>query len=555
MFRSTRLCEVKKLVLLALFVLLAACEPEPIPVLGPSLAALDSTPTVQGAIAPEPTRGASSEPAMPPAPTPTRGPGGKVTIAGIGAPSREITALPEFVMAGLFDSLLRVDPQDGHLLPGLAERWQVSEDSKTFTFTLRGDLEWHDGEPLTAEDVVFSLQALSDPDIRVRPAADFGPMTGITAADAQTVRVTFDDAYCAALTFIGTIPILPKHRLETKSLANVAEADLIGSGPLVLKTWTDDSLTFTRNIKYWNGAPQIIDWTYKIFADAESASDAVRAGEADLVIGDSPIASKSASPLILNEFYALAFNTRRPPLDQVAVRRAIASALNRPQIAGAPSIQQTTLESSVLDSFWAEQDVSQPEFNLVQARGLLASRGWRDTDGDGILDKEGKPLQLTLWLLADDPRSETTAQLMRAELAKVGVSAVLKMTDRTLFLTRLLLQEYDLALAHLNVPLDPDQYYFWGESEDEPGYGLNVTGYINPRVQEALAAGNTIPRCAMDARKTAYAPMFEQLAADTPMLFLFAPTTLVNFDPAIEGITPSSFAGPFWNLNTWHAVR
>lgn len=550
------LCDVKKFILLVLIGLLAACEaePTPIPALPPSTVSAPTN-SAQVTAAPNSTRSATSQPNAAPSPVVTRGPGGSIAIAEVGAPSREITALPEFVSRALYDSLLSVDPLDGHLLPGLAESWQVSTDSKTFDFTLRRDVKWHDGTSLTAEDVVFTLLALSDPDIRITPAADFGPILDIAATDEYTVRVRFNEAYCAALTYIGTLPILPAHRLQEKSLLDVANEDLIGTGPLVLETWTDDALTFTRNTNYWGGAPRIIDWTYQFYSDERAAAEAVRQGRADLLVSDTPIADKQNLPMPRNEFFALAFNTKRAPLDEVNVRRAIAAGLNRDLLASVNGVQQLGIESSVLDTFWAGATVSQPEFDPAQARSALASAGWRDTDGDGIVDKDGKPLQVTLWLQAEDRRSEETAQKLRAQLSEIGVSAVLKMTDRILFLTRVFLQEYDLALVHFNIPLDPDQRYFWSESEDEPGYGLNVTGYTSARVQEALDLGSTVARCDGPRRKNAYAPIFQQIARDTPMLFLYAPTDILNTDPAILGLAPSSFAGEFWNLNTWQAAR
>lgn len=556
LLRSCHRSDVKKTILLVIFVLLAACQADPTPVVDSPLAAASApTPTLQETAAPDPTRGAPLSPAVTQTPIVKRGPGGAVIVAGVGAPLRELTALPKFVSSALYDSLLKVDPQDGHLLPGLAERWQVSEDGKTFEFTLRRNVKWHDGAPLTADDVVFTLEALSNPDVRVIPAADFGPIQDITAADERTVRVTFSDPYCAALTYIGTMAVLPKHRLEKKSLANVANEDLIGTGPLVLKTWTDHVLTFGRNTQYWNGAPQIVDWTYQTFPTAREAAEAVSRGRADLWVSDTPIEGKQNLPLALNEFYALAFNTRRPPFDDARVRRALAAGLNRPEIAGSQAIQQVGIESSMLGPFWAAPNLQQPEFDAAGARRALAGAGWRDSDGDGILDKNGKPLEVSLWLQAEDPRSETTGQLIRAQLADLGVSAVLKLTDRTLFLTRVFLQEYDLALVHFNIPLDPDQHYFWDESEVEPGYGLNVTGYTNADVQQALEAGNSAARCEMSARKTAYGQLYGQIARDTPMLFLYAPTKMINLDAAIEGLVPSSFAGEFWNLNAWQAVQ
>lgn len=476
-------------------------------------------------------------------------------IAGIGAPSREITKLPAFVTRALFDSLLTLDPEDGHLLPGLAERWLVSEDAKTFVFMLRQGVQWSDGTPLTAEDVVFTLQATSNPDVRIHPAADFGPIDTITATDARTVSITFHEAYCAALTYIGLVPILPKHLLENDGLANVSNEKLIGTGPLVLQEWNDEAITFTRNAKYWNGAAQIVDWTYRFYPDERSARAAVQQNQADLMMGTTAVADKQNAAAPVNEFYALAFNVKRPPFDDVKLRQAVSMALDRNQLVQAMQPTQNTIESSVLSSFWAAARVRQPAFDLAKAQQALAALGWRDTDGDGVLDKGGKKLQMTLWAQLEEPRSELTTQLVREQFVRVGVEPILKMSERTLFLTRVFLHEYDLALVHFNIPLDPDQHYFWAESEDEPGFGLNVTGYNNATVESALTAGNQVARCEMTAREKTYAPVFQQIAQDTPMLFLFVPTQVLSTSDVVSGTSPSPFSGAYWNLNTWTVAR
>lgn len=546
--------------ILVLFFLLAACRVDPPLVSDPLIGDTPSpVPGEAATFAPESTTapGAATSPppsaSGSPAPRIPRGPGGSIRVAGFGAPSREITALPDFVSHALYDSLLRLDPQDGHLLPGLATRWEVSEDGKTFVFTLRDGVRWHDGTLMTADDVVFTIKALSSPSVRVDPAADFGPIATITATDARTVIITFREAYCAALTYIGTLNILPLHLLKNKSLANVANEDLIGTGPLVLKTWQDDTLTFTRNQDYWNGAPKIVDWAYRVYPTEVAARTAVARGQADLVATihnlDAPHVTARAS----NEFFALAMNVTRKPTDDPLLRQAIALGIDRstviPEEFGTTAVQ---LETSLLPSFWASQPgVQQPAFDPKRAQQLLAQAGWRDTDGDGIVEKDGKPLELTLWAQADESRSEFMAQVLRAQLQQIGVRAILKMSDRYLYLTRVFLHEYDLSLVHFNIPSDPDQHYFWSATEDEPGFGLNVTTYTNPRVEQALKAGNSIARCNPTARESAYAPVFQQISQDLPMVFLFAPPEYLAASAQVQGTSPSPFAGDFWNLNEW----
>ncbi len=543
---------------LFILLILAACEANPATSTVPAPtanASVSATATNAPTLRPGETR--TNAPTLAPTlaatrlPSPTtRSRGGAITIAGTGALSNEITALPDFVADALFDSLLRVNANDGSLQPALAERWTISQDSKTLTFTLRTDVKWHDGQALTADDVVFTLETLSDAKTRVTPAADFGTLENVSASDARTVTLTFDEPYCAALTYIGRVKILPKHILEKQNLANVPSEKLIGSGPLILKTWQDNALTFQANAAYWNGAPWIADWTYRVYPNERAANDAVRLGQADIALSRAPMNETARADFAANAFYALAFNTKRAPFDDARVRQALASALDRAQLAS--EANATMLETSLLPAFWAHpQNIAQLQFDAARARQLLSDAGWRDTDSDGIVDKNGKSLIVTLWAHSDDALAEATAQRVRAQLQNIGVQAVLKLADRHLFLTRVFLQEYDLAIAHFNLPLDPDQTYFWSKVEDKPGYGLNVTGYANASVQEAMDAGNTVAQCAPDARKKAYAPVWQQLAADVPMVFLFAPPQILNTTARAQGIAPSSFGGAFWNLEEW----
>lgn len=532
---------------------LAACESDPAT---PTVAVPDNTPTVFKTETPAPTLRPGETRTVAPTQTATRAPsptvrarGGSISVAGVGALTTEITALPGFVTHALYDSLLQINPQDGSLTPGLAERWLVSDDAKTVVFILREGVTWHDGQPLTTDDVAFTLQALSDEQTRMTPAADFGALQTVTATDARTVTLTFREPYCAALTYIGAVPILPKHVLENDSLTNLAPEKWIGTGPLKLQTWQTDTATFRANDAYWNGAPWLTEWTYRAYPNERAAYDAVRQGQADVALTQSAIADAQNAPFADNALYALAFNTKRAPFDDARVRQAVAFALDRAALANAHG---TVLETSLLPAFWANPgNLAPPPLDVTRARQLLSDAGWRDTDGDGIADKDGKPLTFTLWAQSDDPLAEETAQRVRAQLQNIGAQAVLKLADRTLFLTRVFLQEYDTALAHFNIPLDPDQNYFWSAAEDAPGYGLNVTGYQNAAVENALAKGNAVAQCEPNARKNAYAPVWQQLAADAPMVFLFAPNQVLNTDARVQGVAPGSFAGPFWNLEQW----
>lgn len=538
---------------------LAACGPEPSPPFNPIQPT--SAPTV---VQPSPFIRPTSAPLISsPAPVPTiaRNPTGSVVLAGIGAVARDVTRLPPFVAAALYDSLLHLAASDGSLEPALAESWQVSNDARLFTFKLRDGLKWSDGVPLTADDVVFTIKELSDPKTRLTPTADFGDIVDVQATDSQTVVIKLNEAYCAALTYISRVEILPRHVLEGKDLTSIAQEDFVGSGPLVLKVWGSDALSFAPNRNYYGPMPAIENWTYKIFDDEDAARSSLARGDVDVIESGSATQDEEGSPGLFsrpaNQFYALAMNQTRPLFGDARVRRAILAGLD---IAGLTreygGEKAQTLQTSLLESFWAfPNGVGQQSFDLDTARQLLAEAGWRDTNGDGIADKDGAPLQMTLWAQAEDPVMEPLAFAIREQLGRIGVQVILKLDDRAGLLTRLLLQEYDLGLMLFNIPADPDQHWFWDSTEREPGSGLNISGYSNPRVDKLSRKGNQVTGCDPRLREQAYNEMYTQIAVDAPMAFLFAPSAGIDSRDGIRGIAPSPFAGDYWNLNEWQLSR
>ncbi len=481
--------------------------------------------------------------------------GGSIVIAGIGQPSREVTNLPRFISDALYDSLLHVDPANGSLQPGLADAWQVSDDARTFVFHLRAGLRWQDGQPLTAHDVVFTIQTLSDPALRLTPAADFGSVAEVIAPDAQAVTVQLKDAYCAALTYLGTLKILPEHVLAKKKLDALTNEQFVGSGPLVLKSWNQDTITFAPNANYWNGAPPIADWTYKILASESDARAAVRAGQMDVVanLQAKPGDAAQVYTRAANQFYALALNQERDLFKDARVRQAFAAALDRTKLVrDLFGDDAQRLETSTLKNFWAgAPSMAQPPYDPARARQLLAEAGWRDADNDGILDKDGQPLRVMLYVIAADPVAEPLAFAVREMLGQVGVQVLLQLDDRYGTLTRIFLHEYDLALGAWNIPLDPDQHWYWQSKENVKGQGFNFVSYANAQVDDLLLRGNRATRCDSEARRSLYAGVYGALAQDVPQVFLFAPPAYLAARPRVIGLAPSAFAGDFWNLYSW----
>lgn len=557
MHASLRLFLVPFAVFLISIVLVTGCAPEP-----------SLTPnSISSPFPPLSKTGTPTGPITPQTPTV---PSGSIVLAGVGQPSREVTNLPRFVAAALYDSLLQVDPSDGSLKPGLADSWQVSNDARTFTFHLRPGVKWHDGAPLSARDAAFTLRSLSASVVRLTPAADLGPISDVLAPDSQTLIVRMAEPYCPALTSIATVKILPEHIFassgssqdsrQPESLSALTNSQMVGTGPLTLKDWNADAITFAANMNYWNGPPGISTWTYKSYPDLASADTALTSGQADLLALDAGPVRGSLPATGLNiythpaaEFYGLAINRERQDLADPRIAQALAFALNRPKLAadfyGGDAVP---LQVSILPGFWtAPAEARQPAYDPARARQLFGEAGWSDTDGDGILDKKGRALTLTLWAMAGDPIDEPLAFAVRQMLSEVGVQAVLELDDRAELLTRLFSHEFDLAIAPWNIPLDPDQHWYWLSTENKPGEGLNIASYLNPQVDELLKQGIAAASCDPAERRGIYSELYRLVAGDIPEVFLFAPPAFMATHTRVSGIEPSPFAGDFWNLASW----
>jgi peptide/nickel transport system substrate-binding protein len=238
------------------------------------------------------------------------------------------------------------------------------------------------------------------------------------------------------------------------------------------------------------------------------------------------------------------------------VRQALAAAVDRSRVANEFFGRDAQLlQTSVLPGFWAAPgDASQPAYDTARARQLLADAGWSDADGDGIVEKDGAPLHLTLWAEADDPVAEPLAFSLREMLAQVGVSVTLQLDDHYDLLTRFFLHEFDLGIGRWNIPLDPDQHWYWQSNENTPGDGFNITSYANAQVDGWLQQANSAPNCDPSKRAAIYENVFSTVAQDAPQLFLFSPPTYLAARTRVSDLAPGPYAGDFGNLNQWQVA-
>jgi peptide/nickel transport system substrate-binding protein len=434
--------------------------------------------------------------------------------------ARDTTAyrVTDLVYAGLVHLTPQLEP-----IADLAESWQ-QPDAKTFVFKLRPKLTFSDGAPLTADDVVFTFQSIIDPKFGAPQRALYTPITAVEAVDPLTVKFTLSTPYAPLLTYLD-IGIVPKalaaagHDLAQKP---------VGAGPMKLVSWTRGSeIRLEANPSYWRGAPKVAALTLKVIGDNSARAQAFEAGDLDAV--QSPLSPQDIARLAKDSRFGnvimaglgvtyLNFNTRDPLLADPKMRQAIAMLVDQKTIVediyrGADKVAT----SAILPSSWAfSPEIRQPTFDVKGAVALLNQLGWKDTNKDGILDKDGKPLTLTLATHSEDPNRVQTVEFMQAIFKEAGIDAKAQISDWPSFSTNYVQKsQHQVALlGWLNI-VDPDRLLY---AQLTTKGSTNWGGYSNAEVDKALEDG----RSALDqaGRAAAYRKAATIIAAELPYYIL-----------------------------------
>jgi peptide/nickel transport system substrate-binding protein len=474
----------------------------------------------------------------------------------------------------MFDLLLDVDER-GRLVPALAREVPsranggVSPDGRTIIYHLRQGVRWQDGQPLTASDVIFTWQAITDPDNDVQSTRGYDLVDLIFAPDSYTVVVRLKHAWPPAVATLFTygtnpMPILPAHLLaEHGSLRHSSfNTQPVGSGPYRLVRWErGDRLVFNANDSYYQGKPKTPTIVVEEVPDVNSALTLLRSGQLDWSL-QSPaqrMALKSAQHLHFtyapfSGFGAIAFNCRRPPFDDVRMRRAISMAIDRRRLSRGITGGQYPVANSDQPPFsWAfDASARLPDFDPAQADRELDALGWR-RGRDGVRRREGRVLALTFTTFPEGDTAVRTAEYVQQMLQDRGVSvAVKKVTLAQFYLPAsagglLLSGRFDMAYMAWRTGVDPD------DSDIVSCRGVaNYAGFCDPQLDSLESYA--LMRQDVGSRRSAYLAIQRKLAIDVPYDFLYAPRYGFAVQDDLHGFHPTPYS-PTWNAREWSTTR
>jgi len=344
-------------------------------------------------------------------------------------------------LTSVYDTLVYRDPETGEFVPGLAARWEISDDGLAYTFHLRQGVTFHDGTPFDAEAVRFNLERVTSPDLASQKARFMlGPYERTEVMDETTVRIHLSEPFAPFLDSLSQVYLAMVSPAAAGQWGDEYQLHQVGSGPFVFAEYVPgEHLTLRRNPDYAWGPPvyrheiaQVEEIEFRFFADPATRSPALETGEAD-VMGEIPphdAARLEASPDFRIEAVPIPgvslmflMNTTRPPLDDIAVRQALLYGTDRQAILSTIFRDTSPLAYGPLAAvtFGYEPAVQgYYPYDPHQAAMLLEEAGWTDSDGDGLRDRDGRPLVLDLYLMSWGYMPEI-GQLLAAQWTGLGI--------------------------------------------------------------------------------------------------------------------------------------
>jgi peptide/nickel transport system substrate-binding protein len=472
---------------------------------------------------------------------------------------RDLTAI-------LFRGLTWVDGS-GRTVPDLASDWTVSDDGLRYVFHLRPDAVWHDGEPVTAADVLFTIRLVQDPDFSGDAAiARFWRAVIVEAPSDRDVSFRLIEPF-AAFAAYARLPILPKHVLGgvvARDLGNVPfNLSPVGSGAYQVEQIDRENQTISleATARTDGEKPSLSSVRFRYFSDAESLLAALRsrtidgtgaiAASALLRPGALPQGETVFAPLTAS-YTAMFFNLRNSLFADVQTRRALSMAVDRQGIVdGALPMQADPAEGPIPSTSWAFSPRS-PTFDVEDAARTLEKAGWRDADGDGVLEAGSSRLSFPLLVNADDPQRMAVASQIAEQLRKIKVEVQVQAASSGEVARALETRQFVAAIFgwHSNTG-DPDCFEFWHSAQADEG--MNVTGLRDPEVDSLLDDARQTTDLAK--RRDLYTRFQERFSSDVPALILYYPRYAFVVDSRIEGASADPLIDPddrFKSLPSWH---
>lgn len=483
-------------------------------------------------------------------------------------PDRDVSRL-------VFSGILRFDGS-GAPQPDLAESWGVSQDGTLYNITLKANAVWHDGQPVTADDVLFTVELFRQPsDIIPVDIQDFWKDIEVVRLDERVLQFRLPETFAPFPDYL-TFGILPKHLLDGKSLADMIDLPYniqpVGTGPyrfdrLIVEEGQIRGVALAAFGDYYGQRPYIDEIVFRYYPDPISALEAYRVGEVQGIGSVTP----DILPPALAEPDLAVFSVRKPELSMVLfnlknpevpffqdakIRRAFVLGLNRQgMVDRIMQGQAVVADGPILPDTWAYYSgLKRIDFDPEQARTLLKEAGYvLASDSEAVRKKDDIGLRFSL-LYPDDEQHQVLAEFIQAHWTALGAEVTLEPAPYNVLLRdRLDQRDYQAVLVDLNLSRspDPDPYPFWDQAQATGGQ--NYTQWENRVASEYLESARVTVNLLERAKYYRnFQIIFQQ---DLPAIPLYYPIYTYAIDRNIQGVQVGPLFDPsdrFSNVTAWY---
>ncbi len=468
-------------------------------------------------------------------------------------------------LMGSMHATLLYRAEDGGYLPGLAEDWEISDDEKEITLTLRDDVTFHDGEPFNAEAVRFTFERMTDPDMASPGAHNWGPAEAVEVIDEYTVKIVYSEVYARALESLTSSYLAPLSPAAVEEHGEDFGTNPVGAGPFKFERWDLGSeVVVVRNEDFdWGpgfaentGAPFVERIEFRFIPDETARVTALETGELDLIAMAPPrdvLRFEEDSdfvvvPVMATGIVYFGINCSKPPWDDYRLRQAVAWGT-----AAREEIIETAFEGLAIPiyghlaphihpGYYPEVEDISYKYDPEKTAEILEDLGY-EMGSDGYFEKDGEVLELEEVWITDDPAYQRVAVVIQEKLAEAGIKMnIVQMDDATLF-SRTHEGVHDGMVAYYGFQ-DPDiLFYFFHTSRLD---STNRIHYQNPEIDDLLERGRAI--LDFDERFEIYREVQEILLEDAPWVPL-----LVREEPLIHSLKVNDLnvhpvtSGIIWN--------
>ncbi len=435
------------------------------------------------------------------------------------------------LLSVVYERLVRFDDA-GQPQPELAESWD-DPDELTWVFTLREGVTFHNGQPLTAEDVKFTFDRIIDPATASAWSTQFEPVASIEATDERTVTFTLKTPYGP---FLATLSAAFSSILPKTTEAIDFTSTMVGTGAFALQeVQADTQTTLTAHPGYWEPeTPKLATLIYRILPDEPGRLAAIRTGEIGLTTLADPVsvgsATSSEGVVVLEQdttdYYLLGFNCKRAPFDTVEVRQALSKAIDRQAIVDAVFFGNGQVTGPLVPTLgdWAQPVDALPNYAVStdEATSMLEAAG-----------QSGLTFRILVGQLY--PEFVAIALVIQDQLKQIGVTAELEQVEWATFIERWIARDFDAFVSFNGSGNDPDRALYPAFYTDA---SVNAFQFSDPKADELLDTGRTTVDPA--ARKTTYQELETVIAEAAPAVFVSTRTAYFATRDTVSGFAPSS---------------